>query len=181
VRLIAHESRILTMTRLFLRNPVHAGHLRQDSQRILFLRGHDLLGPTGRQVRRVLRERAAVPDLTGASRLMLLIDEDAAVTTGAGAYGIVPEETLPESDNVLTVVFRRPRKPEIPEPADVVEQADGSRPAAGTPPAGPSHPPALPVRREEVAAELEDVEVIEAELLDPEAYYGHRPQRDWWA
>jgi hypothetical protein len=82
---------------------------------------------------------------------------------------------------VLTVVFRRPRKPVIPEPADAVEQADGSRSAAGTPPAAPSHPPALPARLEEVAAELEDVEVIEAELLDPEAYYGQRPQRDWWA
>ena len=184
IRLIAHESRILALAKLFLRNPVHAGHLRQDSQRMLFLRGHDLLGPTGRQIRRVLREQAAVPDLTGASRLMLLIDEDAAVTTGAGAYGIVPEETLPESDNVLTVVFRRPRKPEMPVPADAVEPADRPQPAAGTQPAAPSHPPtlpALPARHEEAAAELEDVEVIEAELLDPEAYYGHRPQRDWWA
>jgi hypothetical protein len=177
VRLVAHESRILALTRSFLRNPVHAGHLRQDSQRILFLRGHDLLGPTGRQVRKVLRDRAAVPDLTGTSRLMLLIDEDAAVTTGAGAYGVVPEETLPESDNLLTVVFRRPRKPEVaaratsPAPA---EPAAAPADHAGLPTAVPARVPAEPV-------EMEDVEVIEAELLDPEAYYGQRQRRDWWA
>ena len=179
VRLIAHESRILTMTRLFLRNPVHSGHLRQDSQRMLFLRGHDLLSPTGRQIRRVLRERAAVPDLTGASRLMLLIDEDAAVTTGAGAYGIVPEETLPETDNVLTVVFRRPRKPEIPVPAEAVGPAEPAHTAANDQPADPGA--ALPACRVDVPPDLEDVEVIEAELLDPESYYGQRPQRNWWA
>lgn len=181
VRLIAHESRILTMTRLFLRNPVHSGDLRQDSQRMLFLRGHDLLSPTGRQIRRVLRERAAVPDLTGASRLMLLIDEDAAVTTGAGAYGIVPEETLPQSDNVLTVVFRRPRKPEIPVPAEAVGPAETAPTAAQTRPVDPGPAAALPACRADVPPELEDVEVIEAELLDPESYYGQRPQRNWWA
>jgi hypothetical protein len=183
VRLIAHESRILTMTRSFLRNPVHTGHLHQDSQRMLFLRGHDLLGPTGRQVRRVLRERAAVPDLTGASRLMLLIDEDAAVTTGAGAYGIVPEETLPESDNVLTVVFRRPRKPAPETPvasADAMGPATPAQPAAELQPVDTYRVSALPARRSDVAPDLEDVEVIEAELLDPEAYFGQRPQRDWW-
>ncbi|MDZ7713324.1 MAG: hypothetical protein U5L06_09535 [Rhodovibrio sp.] len=182
VRLIAHESRILTMTRLFLRNPVHSGDLRQDSQRMLFLRGHDLLSPTGRQIRRVLRERAAVPDLTGASRLMLLIDEDAAVTTGAGAYGIVPEETLPQSDNVLTVVFRRPRKPEIPVPAEAVGPAETAPTAADeNRPVDPGPAAALPACRADVPPELEDVEVIEAELLDPESYYGQRPQRNWWA
>jgi hypothetical protein len=177
VRLVAHESRILALTRSFLRNPAHAGHLRQDSQRILFLRGHDLLGPTGRQVRKVLRERAAVPDLTGATRLMLLIDEDAAVTTGAGAYGRVPEETLPESDNLLTVVFRRPRKPEVAEPAASAAPAEPASPHPG----GAGLPAALPARKPAEPAEMEDVEVIEAELLDPEAYYGDRPQRDWWA
>lgn len=177
VRLVAHESRILALTRAYLGNPVHTGHLRQDSQRLLFLRGHDLLGPTGRQVRKVLRDRAAVPDLTGTSRLMLLIDEDAAVTTGAGAYGVVPEETLPESDNLLTVVFRRPRKPEVaaraasPAPA---EPAAAPAVHAGLPTAVPARVPAEPV-------EMEDVEVIEAELLDPEAYYGQRQRRDWWA
>ena len=185
-RLVVHESRILALTRAFLRNPVHAGHLRQDSQRMLFLRGHDLLAPTGRQVRRVLRERAAVPDLRGASRLMLLIDEDAAVTTGAGAYGIVPEETLPETDNVLTIVFRRPRKPDIPvsDTADADPSHDRDR-AAGGPtgesPPGTRLPAALPANRGDLPNDVEQVEVIEAELLDPEAYYGHRQQRDWWA
>ena len=180
VRLVAHESRILALTRSFLRNPVHAGHLRQDSQRMLFLRGHDLLAPTGRQIRRVLRERAAIPDLTGASRLMLLIDEDAAVTTGAGAYGIVPEETLPESDNVLTVVFRRPRKPDIPAPAEAAAAPD--TPVQTAAPTNGARPPAaLPARIDEASEAFEDVDVIEAELLDPEAYYGHRQQRDWWA
>jgi hypothetical protein len=27
----------------------------------------------------------------------------------------------------------------------------------------------------------EEIEVIEAELLDPESYYADRPVRDWWA
>ena len=179
VRLVAHESRILGLTRFFLRNPAHSGQLRQDAQRMLFLRGHDLLGPTGRQVRRVLRERAAVPDLTGRSRLMLLIDEDAAVTTGAGAYGIVPEETLPESDNILTVVFRRPRKPDIPVPADPTPEGEPT--AAPAAPSAPDRWAQLPARRGEAAPDLEDVEVIEAELLDPEGYYSGRPARDWWA
>jgi hypothetical protein len=40
---------------------------------------------------------------------------------------------------------------------------------------------ALPACRGDAPCEVEEVEVIEAELLDPEAYYGHRQQRDWWA
>lgn len=184
VRLIAHESRILALTRSFLRNPAQAGPLRQDSQRMLFLRGHGLLGPTGRQIRRVLREQVAVPDLTGASRLMLLIDEDAAVTTGAGAYGIIPEETLPESDNVLTIVFRRPRKPDIPVVVDAATSAERAvdRPSdtAGAAP-GDQRPAAPPARWTAPATDVEEVEVIEAELLDPDSYYGDRPSRDWWA
>ncbi|MBK1668626.1 hypothetical protein CKO28_11355 [Rhodovibrio sodomensis] len=176
VRLIVHESRIFALARSILRNPEHVGQLRADSQRMLFLRGHALLGPAGRQIRRVLRERAAVPDLTGPSRLMLLLDEDAAVTTGAGAYGIVPEETLPESDNVLTVVFRRPRKPDMPPPAETAASSGDAPPTAVGAPAG------LPARRaNHRPAEVDEVEVIEAELLDPEAYYGDRPQRNWWA
>ena len=182
VRLVAHESRIFALSRSFLRNPAHGDQLRQDAQRMLFLRGHELLSRTGRQVRRVLRERAAVPDLTGRSRLMLLIDEDAAVTTGAGAYGIVPEETLPESANVLTVVFRRPRKPDIPVPDELTPAAEGAEAAAAPADSGAPAPRAqVPARRPETAPDLEDVEVIEAELLDPEAYYSGRPARDWWA
>jgi hypothetical protein len=181
IRLAAHEGRILALSRAFLRNPAHAGHLRQDSQRIMFLRSHDLLAPTGRQIRRVLRDRAAVPDLTGPSRLMLLIDEDAAVTTGAGAYGLVPEETLPQSDNVLTIVFRRPRRADAhdPSPADRPAHPSADAPAAAG--GGQGGAGRLPARRIADPEEIEEVEVIEAELLDPDAYYGERPARDWWA
>ncbi|MBK1697954.1 hypothetical protein [Rhodovibrio salinarum] len=180
VRLLVHESRILALTRAFLRNPAHASELRQDSQRMLFLRGHDLLGVTGRQVRKILREQAAIPDLAGRSRLMLLIDEDAVVTTGAGAYGIVPEETLPESENVLTVVFRRPKRPDITAPPSEPPTAqEGSASAGETPP--PQGSGNLPARRPQVAVDVEEVEVIEAELLDPEAYYDGQPARNWWA
>jgi hypothetical protein len=185
VRLAAHESRILALTTAFLRNPAHGGRLRLDSQRTLFLRAHGLLGATGRQIRRVLRERVAVPDLTGPSRLMLLIDEDAAVTTGAGAYGIVPETTLPESDNVLTIVFRRPRRPASAPPAEAVAAAEAAVTAAGDAAreAVPERHAAarVPARRADTPGDVEEVEIIEAELLDPEAYYGGRPAAGWWA
>jgi hypothetical protein len=183
VRLVAHEARIFALARALLRHPDQAVTLRQDAQRHLFLRAHELLGPTGRQIRRVLRERAAVPDLTGSSRLMLLIDEDAAVTTGAGARAIVPEETLPSSDNILTVVFRRPQR--RPRPAPEPEAADATEAApAGSPPnrllvPAPGSRGAPNVDRG--ARPDDEIEVIEAELLDPDSYYGERPARDWWA
>jgi hypothetical protein len=185
VRLVAHEARIFALARGLLRHPDKAVTLRQDAQRRLFLRAHELLGPAGRQIRRVLRERVAVPDLTGSSRLMLLIDEDAAVTTGAGARAIVPADTLPPSDNILTVVFRRPRRPADAAAAEAAPAA-GAAPAHAEPAgnAAPGRTPALPIpvaRSGTGHARDEEIEVIEAELLDPESYYADRPVRDWWA
>ena len=180
VRLALRESRIALATSRLRADPAAAETLRSDAVRTLFARAHGIAGRDGQPRRRILREAAAIPDLCGAARLHVLLDEDAAVTTGpaggqpgptaAGSEADDPQ--LPPSDNQITIVFRRPaRRPaDAPAPAqNTFEPAEPPRNGAGLPAVVPPVDPA------------EEIEVIEAELLDPEAYYADEPHRSWWA
>jgi hypothetical protein len=178
-RLGVHELRVAARMRALRRDPAAASLLRAAAARAVFARAHGIAGPDGEPRPVILRAQVAVPALCGAAPLKLLIDEDAAVTTGGpdagGDGGLVADAdgfALPASDNRLTVVFRRPRRPDLAADAapDTAPARHGSDAAAAR----------LPVPVGPLPAE-EEIEVIDAELLDPEAYWGGPAPRGWWA
>jgi hypothetical protein len=180
VRLGLFELRLAARMRALRRDPAAASQLRAAATRTVFARSHGIAGTDGEPRRVVLRHQAAVPDLTGPQPLRLLVDEDAAVTTGGpdGALGSDGDGfALPDSDNCLTVVFRRPRRSDLSETAEPVppRAPDGPAQATGTAPCGGLPVPAHPTPPEE------DIEVIDAELLDPDDDWVRPARGGWWA
>lgn len=186
-RLAVRESRIMVTKRKLLADPEMREPLRAQATRAVFVDSHTVppQQQTGPRRRTILREEAAVPNLTGEARMSLLIDEDTPVTTGmpGGPPGLgikmdaEGEPWVPASDNLLTVVFRRPRRPKMAAPAPVPDKME---PQGVQPPPAPGRnlPAVIPPPASE---EAEEIEIIEAELLDPEAYYSDEPARGWWA
>lgn len=92
--------------------------LRMMASRNLFLRNHKERFLRGDPRNSVLHGPVAVPDLSGDARLRLYVDEDARISLGALTPGVDDEaledrladgSALSSSENVVTVVFRRPR------------------------------------------------------------------------
>lgn len=123
VRLLGQEIRIQLRRRRMIHDPSLQSVLSTSAVRRLFAHGlqvpPEMLGQS--LATKVLRGAVTVPDLKGSYALNLFVDEDSRIAAGglrpAQLDKAVPEanrEVTPEdiahSDNVLTVVFRRPKR-----------------------------------------------------------------------
>jgi hypothetical protein len=142
VRLAAQEARIRLLKRRIAQDPNLQSVLNTTAIRHVFAQALDIASDKlqERLARTVMRGALTVPDLNGDHAVMMYVDEDSRVAAGglkpAQLDGAVPAEDrdiLPEdlssSDNVLTVVFRRPKRRanviEKPNSAAAQTQEDG--------------------------------------------------------
>jgi hypothetical protein len=123
VRLLGQEVRIQLKRRRIIHDPSLQSVLGTSAVRRLFAHGlqvpPDMLGR--RLATKVLRGAITVPDLKGSQALHLFVDEDSRIAAGGlrpaqldkatpDANRDVTPEDIAHSDNVLTVVFRRPKR-----------------------------------------------------------------------
>ncbi len=123
VRLARNEVRIRLLARRISRDEtlhpaLHVAAVRRLFARAAGLEPEDL---AARLARTVLRSEVTVPDLTGADSLKMYVDEDARIAAGGLRPRAIAAESdhhaepptpddLYASDNVLTIVFRRPKR-----------------------------------------------------------------------
>lgn len=200
IRLARNEVRIRLLARRISRDEtlhpaLHVAAVRRLFARDARLEPEDL---AARLARTVLRGDVTVPDLTGADSLKMYVDEDARIAAG----GLRPRPVAAESDhhaepptpddlyaseNVLTVVFRRPKRlrrtdegtASAAEPAPE-SGADGKLDIDDI--GQESRVPAKvdidelgksggKTKSGKTSAEDEDVEVVEAEVIPPEEFF----------
>ena len=136
VRLAWQELRIQLKRRRIRHDPALQSILSTTAVRRLFARTLNMPpeGLSRRLGHTVLRDAVTVPDLTGEHALHLYVDEDSRIAAGglrpAKLDTAVPAEDrevtaedLMHSDNVLTVVFRRPKRRKQARPDAKAQQA----------------------------------------------------------
>ena len=149
IRLLGQEIRIQIRRRRMIHDPSLQSVLSTSAVRRLFAQGLELPPDMlARQLAtKVMRGHVTVPDLKGSHALHLFVDEDSRIAAGglrpAQLDKAVPEvnrevtpEDLEHSDNVLTVVFRRPkrRRPQMEaEPAQTSGAGTNVEPAEAGP------------------------------------------------
>jgi len=191
VRLSVREWRLHRVKHALLRDPTVQDDLREAAARTIFLRVHNI--NTGTKKPNMLRGTAIVPDVRRTTPLDLLVDEDTRIAAGGltptvNASDATPAEptdleSLAPSDNTLTVVFRRPRKDIQPtDPEADAEPAEAAEAKPDLDDIGKSARVPARVDLEDLgsgprASDSEasgstqgedDIEVIDAELVDPE-------------
>jgi len=142
VRLIGQEIRIQLKRRRIIHDPSLQSVLSTSAIRRLFAHGLQVAPESLGQslATKVLRGAVTVPDLKGNQALNLFVDEDSRIAAGglrpAQLDKAVPEanrevtpEDLAHSDNVLTVVFRRPKRKRKPAEAATQSFGAGAEPA----------------------------------------------------
>ncbi|SDF72063.1 hypothetical protein SAMN05216241_102124 [Limimonas halophila] len=188
IRLAVREWRLGRAKRRLLHDPAVQDDLREAAARAIFVRTHDLRA--GGERPRVVRGTAIVPDIRRTVPLDLLVDEDARLAAG----GLTPAvnageatpaeptdlESLAPSQNTLTVVFRRPKTHIEPtDSADHPEPAADGEDKPDLDEIGKAARVPAKVDLEDLGSrhrdngsaggdEEEDVEVIDAELVDPD-------------
>lgn len=134
LRLTWKQLRLSVKTSRLARDPELQQVLREAAVRAAFT-SHYNADPSAsfqRPGRNVHKGELTVPDLHGENALHLYVDEAVVATVGgigpqATAYGDPADGNLPDSDNVLTVVFRRLRRPPRPSTAVEAEKPDDGK------------------------------------------------------
>lgn len=204
IRLTGQEIRIQLRRRRIIHDPSLQQVLSTTASRRLFARGLNMPPEAlaSRLSHTVLRGSVVVPDLQGQNALRMYVDEDSALAVGgllparldtampASNRDITPED-LWHSDNVLTVVFRRPKqrpKREAAEPTQTSGAGTNVDPAPATPEkvdlddlGAKSKTPAkvdiddMGARSQEHAKEDDgeegEDEIVDAEVVDEERTY----------
>lgn len=116
IRLTWKQLRLSIRTARLAGDPALQQDLRESAVRAAFAARYGVNPDAQPRGRGVMKGELTVPDLHGDNALHLFLDEGVVATVGgigpqASAYGDPAEGNLPDSDNVLTVVFRRLRRP----------------------------------------------------------------------
>lgn len=202
IRLTGQEIRIQLRRRRIRHDPALQSVLNTSAIRRLFARMLNTAPESlaQRLGHTVVRGAVAVPDLVGEHALHLYVDEDSRVAAGglrpakldtavpAEDREVTPED-LTHSDNILTVVFRRPRRRRQPRPAESAQAAPpvDARPedagqaaqakvdlddlGAKSPPAKVDIDDLGGARGKHEHAHHDDAEVVDAEVVEEERMY----------
>lgn len=203
IRLAKNEFRLYLAKRRMVYDETLQPALHAAAVRRLFARdvGLDVRDLEARLGQTVLRGEITVPDLSGDNSLKIYVDEDARVAAGAlrplhlgGAKANKGEapvvEELDASENILTVVFRRPKRVRMAKPDDEVQSDDGAARPQKLDIDDIGQKSKVPAkvdldelgrgdRQDNVAAserpntrrDDEDVEVVDAEVISPEEFF----------
>jgi hypothetical protein len=202
IRLSGQEIRIQLRRRRIRHDPALQSVLNTAAIRRLFARMLNTSPETltQRLGQTVVRGAVTVPDLVGEHALHLYVDEDSRVAAGglrpakldtavpAEDREVAPED-LTHSDNILTVVFRRPKRRRQPRPAESAQAA----PPVDTRPEDAGHAAQAKVDLDDLGAKSppakvdiddlggargkhehprhDDEEVVDAEVVEEERMY----------